>query len=282
MSAPQISVVIPAFNAAGTIGRQIEALRRQVDAPLFEVIVADNRSTDATAQAARACAGGLDLRVVPAVERQGVNCARNAGVRAAQAPLIVLIDADDVIDPRALRAFADAAAASPGAGIISGVLSMHDPETFELERPQGYLPYAPGCLMAVRRAAFDAVGGFDESFVGGHDEVDFAWRVQHAGWDVALARGARLERIERSSPRGAFCQFQRYGYTYIQLYARHRARGIAGSSWRAERPLVKRVLRQLPRLRARSVADRIDAAGFIGWHIGRWTGDLRFRTWGPK
>jgi len=282
VSAPQISVVIPAFNAAGTIGRQIEALRRQVDAPPFEVIVADNRSTDATAQAARACAGGLDLRVVPAVERQGVNCARNAGVRAAQAPLIVLIDADDIIDAHALRAFADAAAAEPTAGIIAGVLSMHDPATFELERPQGYLPYAPGGFMALRREAFDAVDGFDESFVGGHDEVDFAWRVQHAGWTVALARSARLERIERATARGAFPQFRRYGFTYIQLYARHRGHGIVGSSWRAERPVVKRVLRQIPRLWARSVADRIDAAGFIGWHIGRWTGDLRFRVWGPK
>lgn len=159
---------------------------------------------------------------------------------------------------------------------------MHDPDSFELERPQHYLPYAPGCFMAIRRGVFESIGTFDEDFVGGHDEVDFCWRAQHAGFEIGLARDALLDRTERPTTRGAFRQWRGYGFTYVQLYAKHRSRGIAGSSLLGEKPLVKRVLKQIPRVLRGSKEDRLDAAGFIGWHVGRWLGDARFRTWGPK
>lgn len=282
MDEPEISVVIPAHDAAGVIHGQLEALVRQVDPPRFEVVVADNRSTDATADAALTFADRLDLRVVPAHRRQGVNCARNAGIAAARAPVVVLLDADDVAGEHTLRAMLDEMEADPGVGIVAGVLSMHDPATFELERPQGHLPYAPGGFMALRREVFDAIGGFDEGFVGGHDEVDFCWRAQDAGHRIGLARRARLERMDRPTARGEFRKWRRYGLTYVQLYAKHRRRGIAGSSPRAEKPLVKRVLKQVPRLFAADQEARQDAAGFIGWHLGRWTGNVRYRTWGPK
>ena len=59
-------MVVPAFNAAAMIGRQLDALAHQVGAPPFEVVVADNRSTDGTAATARRWAGAFPcgLRVV--------------------------------------------------------------------------------------------------------------------------------------------------------------------------------------------------------------------------
>lgn len=160
-----ISVVIPAYNAADTIGHQLDALVRQEGAPPFEVVVADNRSTDGTAEAAQRFSDRLDIRVVPAFERQGVNCARNAGIRAARGEIVVLLDADDRAEPGVLAAFADTFAKDPALGIAGGVLSTRDLETYEMERPQQYLPYAPGCIMAIRREVIDAIGGFDEAFV---------------------------------------------------------------------------------------------------------------------
>lgn len=281
MPSPTVTVVIPAYNAASTIGDQLEALINQRDAPPFEVVVANNRSTDATTDIVSSYADQLDVRVVPADGRQGVNFARNAGIAAARGEIVVLLDADDRADPGTVRALTQALESDPLAGIATGVLSMHDPSTFELERPQGYLPYAPGCLMALRKSLFESVGEFDENFVGGHDEVDFCWRVQHAGFRIILARDALLERSERSTARGTFRQFYRYGFTSIQLFAKHRPRGIIQSSLRQELTVFKRVLKELPHL-ALSGTPRREAACFIGWHLGRWRGDARYRVWGPK
>ena len=230
MTAPLFSVVIPAYNAAATIGEQLEALVCQESAPAFEVVVADNRSNDRTADAAMEYADRLNIRVVRAFERQGVNYARNTGIEASRGDIIVLLDADDRAQAEVLKAFSEAFARDPGLGIAGGLLSSHDQESFEMERPQGYLPYVPGGIMALRRAVYDSIGGFDEEFVGGHDEVDFCWRAQHAGFRIDLVREAVLDRTERQTLRGAFHQFRGYGSTYVQLWVKHRERGIAGSS----------------------------------------------------
>lgn len=282
MTDPVLTVVIPAYNAAKTITAQLDALRAQEGAPAFEVVVADNRSTDATADTARASAHALDLRVVPAMDRQGVNCARNAGVRAARGAIIVFLDADDRARPDALRAFVAEMDREPSHGIVGGLQSEDDPATFELPVPQKYLPFALGGFMAVRRQVFEVVGEFDEDFVGGHDEVDLCWRAQHAGFGIGIARDAVLDRTERATALQTFRQWRGYGFTYVQLYVKHRSRGIEGSSLLAEKPLVKRVLKQIPRVLRGDSEDRLDAAGFIGWQVGRWLGDARFRTWGPK
>lgn len=279
---PAVSVVIPAFNAARTIATQLEALTGQEDAPEFEVVVADNRSTDDTAEVAERFAGQLELRVVAAFEYQGVNCARNTGIAAAKAECIVLIDADDVVGPRFLAEITGPFDDDPRLGIVGGAGdSGNGPET-ELRICQGHLGYVLGAALAVRREVFDAVGGFDPHFVGGHDEVDFCWRAQHAGYGITVAPEAVFTYVQRADDRAAFHQYRRYGFTYAQLYAKHRHRGITGGSLRSEMHLLRGTLRDLPRfVRARGAERAAMARGF-GWTLGRWTGDLRLRVLAPR
>lgn len=281
MTVPLVSVVIPAFNAAGTIGRQIASLAAQVDPPPFEVIVADNRSSDGTAEAALAAAEGLDLRVVPAYRAQGANCARNEGIRASSAPLVLCVDADDEVDHGALRAVVDAFVEDPGLDLATGVPLDTDPDTFELPVSQDFLPYGISAFLALRREVFDSVGGFDEAFVGGQEEVDFCWRAQLDGRRLGVVRDARFRYVPRADARSAFRQFRRYGATYIQLYVKHRDRGIRGSSLRVERYDVCRVLLTLLRL-ARGEGTRLESARGLGWIVGRWQGNLRHGVWGPR
>lgn len=279
---PAVSVVIPAFNAAGTIGAQLEALTRQVDAPTFEVVVADNRSTDNTADVAETFNGVLDLRVVPAFEYQGVNCARNAGISAARADCIVLIDADDVVSPRFLGEITAPLNGDPHLGIVGGAGDAGDGPETDLRICQGHLGYVLGAALAMRREVFDAVGGFDRRFVGGHDEVDFCWRAQHAGYGITVAPDAVFTYVQRSSDRDAFRQYRRYGFTYAQLYAKHRHHGITGGTLRSELRLLRGTVLDLPRfLRARG-AERARMARGFGWTLGRWAGDIRFRVLAPR
>ncbi|UEJ81127.1 glycosyltransferase family 2 protein [Brachybacterium halotolerans subsp. kimchii] len=280
-AAPQISVVIPAFDAAVTLGRQLAALAAQVDAPPFEVVVADNRSRDATRGVALSAEPDLDLRVVPALRAQGANCARNEGIRAARAELLLCVDADDEIAPGALRAVADAFSAPSAPDLATGVPTGLDPVSFELPVSMDFLPYGISAFLALRREVFDAVGGFDEDFVGGQEEVDFCWRAQMQGFRLGVVRGARFTYEPRPDARSAFRQYRRYGATYIQLFVKHRAQGLRGSSLGAERHDVPRVARALVRL-LRRPEDRPEIARGLGWIVGRWQGNLRHRVWGPR
>ena len=277
----QLSVVIPAYNAAETIDAQLHALRTQIDPPRFEVIIADNRSSDDTAGAARRGAGDLDLTVVPALRAQGANCARNIGIARSSASLILCLDADDRVEEGALRAVVDAFDEDLSLGLGAGIPLSENAETFTLPTSMGYLPYGISAFLAMRREVVESIGGFDEAFVGGQEEVDFCWRAQQAGYRLGLIPGARFDYIPRADARAAFRQFRRYAGTYIHLYVKHRDRGLRGSSLRIERHDVRRVVSTLRRLFARD-GDEVEAARALGWIVGRWQGNLRHRVWGPR
>jgi glycosyltransferase involved in cell wall biosynthesis len=109
----QISVVIPAFNAARFITETILSARAQTLAPM-EIVVVDDGSSDDTA----AVAESQGCRVI----RQpngGVCAARNAGILAARGEWIALLDHDDVWEPRKLKRQADALAAHPGVACVA-------------------------------------------------------------------------------------------------------------------------------------------------------------------
>ena len=97
---PRISVIIPAYNRAGVISRAIDSVFAQ-DFSDFELIVVDDGSTDSTVEVAR----GHDdprLRLVELGRNRGSNAARNAGIKAASAPLIAFLDSDDIYLPHKL------------------------------------------------------------------------------------------------------------------------------------------------------------------------------------
>lgn len=113
MPSPRISVVIPARNAAEFIGRALRSAALQT-LPPFEVIVADDGSTDATAEIAEGF--GEPVRVLRLPHR-GQSAATNAAVAAASGELIAPLHADDEWVPGTLAAQAQALERMPGAGL---------------------------------------------------------------------------------------------------------------------------------------------------------------------
>ena len=133
-----ISIVVPAYNAAGVIGRCIDSVLRQTY-PDFELLIIDDGSTDETAEIVAAKAA-QDTRIhLIRQENTGVSSARNAGIAAASGELLCFIDCDDTVSANYLETLL--ALYSPGVlPVIDVVRSDRDgsalspmPETITLD-----------------------------------------------------------------------------------------------------------------------------------------------------
>ena len=133
--------------------------------------------------------------------------------------------------------------------------------------------------MAMTRDVFDAVGGFDESFRGGHDEADFAWRAADAGFPTRFVPEARIDYLQRSDVRGVVTQRRNYARTAIQLWTRHpHLVDPLGVSLRGALQGALTGLTTWGRV-LRGSATLEDGAEW-GWRLGTLEGHLRYRVLG--
>ncbi len=160
----------------------------------FEFVVVDDGSTDSTPEILRRY-GDSRLRVL-SPGRLGRAAALNLGVREAVAPLIALMDADDVSLERRLERQLDLLASSPATGVCStwlevideagGVLRQMAFPTCDADLRRRFLRGNPigGPAAVVRREVFDQVGGFREEFVPSEDHD--LWRRALGSFSFAV------------------------------------------------------------------------------------------------
>lgn len=227
---PQISVVVPVLNGMPWIEHQLSALAAQVVPSQWEVVVADNGSEDRT----RACVERWSerdhrLRLVDASVRPGPGAARNIGVRATRAPMLAFCDADDVVRPGWLAAME---AALSDTDLAAGVFDFSSLNGRPASNPipaatghMGFLPFALGANLAVRREAFEAAGGFSETLRAGED-IDLSWRLQLAGYRFRVTPGASVAKREIANGMPLFHAAWAYGRCDTMLYRRYRPAGM--------------------------------------------------------
>jgi GT2 family glycosyltransferase len=218
-----ISVVIPVRNGGSFIGKQLDALLAQDSHATFEVIVADNGSTDETVQIARGFAKrDPRVRVVDASREVGVNQARNVGARAARGRAILLTDADDVVRPgwidaywRAFRSGAHTVGGSLNRVLADGTVLARESKLYKSMMCES--AYANGTNCGFTREAFDAVGGFDEGLAGGADEIDFFARTSRVGYQMTLVPDAVVDKLQHTDLSAAFQQHFNFGRGEVRL-----------------------------------------------------------------
>jgi glycosyltransferase involved in cell wall biosynthesis len=235
---PTASVVIPALNAAEVIGEQLDALSRQTYEGDWEVVLVDNGSTDGTAAAAMAQVGCLPrLRVIDASQRRSHTFARNTGAAAAEGELLLYCDADDVVCPGWVQAFATAAE-KEGCDFMGGFVddvSLNDPRHAawrqspphdRLPEKMNFLPLAISANLAIRRSVLFDIGGWNEDYGEGCNDVELSWRAQVAGYRLCYVPEAEIAYRYRSSMRALARQMYRRGLAEPQLYADFRPHGL--------------------------------------------------------
>jgi glycosyltransferase involved in cell wall biosynthesis len=238
--APRYSVVIPAKNASGHLPVQLAALAAQSYRGSWEVIVADNGSSDRTREIALEMYGSFpSLRVVDASERRGPAHARNVGAAAARGEYVCFVDADDKVAPTWLEEIARATQTSE---IVGGRLDAYFvDDQGEVVSQRGldglsthdfrFLGNVGSGNLCVRRSLFKALHGFDEDFLTGED-IDFSWRAQLAGQRIERAREAVVFYRQRTSLHDIAMQYFRYGQAAPNLFAKFRHAGMPRSSIR--------------------------------------------------
>lgn len=120
---PSVSIIVPAYNAAGTIERCVESLRRQ-SAPPLEIVVVNDGSHDATPAVLARLARRCPILHVLHRHNAGVDAARYAGMDAARGEYLMFVDADDLLFPDALEAMAQVARRD-GSEIVVGDYVRH-------------------------------------------------------------------------------------------------------------------------------------------------------------
>ena len=218
-SGAAVAVAVVSWNTRDLLRA---CLRSLADDPLAEVWVVDNASDDGSAEMVRA--DFPEVRLLALDENVGFGAAVNMVAERSSAPWIAPANADIELRPGALRALIDAGARHPRAGILAPRLELPSGEPqhsvyafptvpftlvfniglanrfgdrFCLEgrwnpERERDVDWAIGAFLVVRRAAWDAVGGFDPQQWMYAEDLDLGWRAACAGWRTHYVPAARV------------------------------------------------------------------------------------------
>ena len=234
-----VSVVVPSYNPGPALLEQLRALECQTYSGPYEVILADDGSTDGSrAVAAELSRASRRLKLLAAAAgRRGPGGARNRGAHQARGDLLAFCDADDVVSPNWLETLVSSAAAADLVGGRFESRQLNSPEVcacFQLTDPQrphlGFLPASAGGNLGIWADAFVRLGGFDERSRTGED-VDLVWRAQLSGLRYGVSDALVHKRLP-SGLRDTARRFFGYGRGDAWLYRRYGSAGMPRRSGR--------------------------------------------------
>ena len=210
-----LSVVLVALNGREMTLDCLATLKGAAAGLDYETLLVDNGSTDGTADAVEAKFG---IRVIRNGENRGYGPAANQGMREASGRIVALVNNDTRLAPGSLRSLVEFLDRTPACGIVGPQLLHEDgrsQHSFDVEpglatellnksllrrlRPGAYPsrlqdrgePFAVenlvGACFVVRRSLIEELGGFDEAYVNGGEDVDLCFRARAAGRVNAVA-----------------------------------------------------------------------------------------------
>jgi N-acetylglucosaminyl-diphospho-decaprenol L-rhamnosyltransferase len=249
---PAVSVVVVSYNTRELLVACLASLAH-TSLPL-QVIVVDNASADGSADAARA--HGPHVEVIANTENLGFGAANNAGLRAAQAPYVLVLNSDAAIRPGTIETLAGVLDARPDAGVVgprtvgadgrpqvsfgpdltpwnewrqrrlvTGVKRGDGGALRRWERlasAESEVAWVSGSCLLARRDLLARMGGFDEGFFLYEEDVDLCVRIREAGFKVLFTpRAEVLHHLGRSMDGAGERARQAYRKSHVRFYQKH-------------------------------------------------------------
>jgi N-acetylglucosaminyl-diphospho-decaprenol L-rhamnosyltransferase len=219
--APLVDVVILTWNDGELLQTAVDSALAQRDVGVH-VIVVDNASDPP------ASFDDPHVRLIRNSENLGVGGGRNVGARAGEAPFVCFLDSDARLHPNALARLLEPMHRDPEVALTAPVFEGQRPEASAgvaptmgdklrraLNRTDLYrstpnqgvgewwaVDFAIGACQLVRRTAYDAVGGIDDSARFGPEDVDFCLRLRNASLGVVQVDGVGCDHPPRRAFRG--------------------------------------------------------------------------------
>ncbi|MDX6403449.1 MAG: hypothetical protein QOH70_904 [Blastocatellia bacterium] len=226
----RFSIIIPAYNEEQYLPRlldSIDAARSNYSggAEAVEVVVADNDSTDRTAEIAAA----RGARVIRVAKRR-IAAARNGGGHVARGEIICFIDADSAVHPQTFNVIAEAIASGRFVGGSTGLTlerkSFGLLVTYCLGAPLVLLTGMDSGVVFCRREDFEAVGGYDEDYMYAEDLL-FLMALRRLG----KTRGQRLTRLPKVRALGCTRKFDQFGDWHYFGMLGHAIKSLITGNW---------------------------------------------------
>ena len=243
MTAPVIDVVILTWNDGPLLDKAVASALESCDVTV-NVIVVDNAST-----APAVVVDDPRVQLLRNETNRGVAGGRNQGIAQGAAEFICLLDSDAALTPGALSAlvaplqrealvavagpvFVDQPAEASGGRAPTlrrklqrsfGRTNTYDTVERSTDARWWDVDFVIGACQLIRRTAYDAVGGIDESFFYGPEDADFCMRLCESGWRVVQVSGAPVEHPPRRRYRRAINRKGiEHGWAVARFLWRHR------------------------------------------------------------
>ncbi len=234
---PFFSVIIPAHNEEDIIEETVRSLRN-LDYPHYEVIVVNDGSTDAT----RAILDGLVvenpgwLRVIHLKPNSGKAKALNTGITFSKGPFLLTLDADCILDPKALKWMAWHLVTFPRVGAVTGNPRVRNRTTLmgkiqvgeyssiigmikRTQRILGKVLTVSGVIAAYRKSALLDCGLFDADTVT--EDIDITWKLQKKFWDIRYEPRALGWVLVPETLKGLWRQRVRWAQGGVEVLKKH-------------------------------------------------------------
>ncbi|WP_459939534.1 glycosyltransferase [Desulfonatronum parangueonense] len=220
---PEVSIIVPVCNNKKLTWECVHSIQDNTPNIPFEIIAVDNGSTDGT----RDMLIGLEqegaLRCIGNHENQGFAKACNQGAKAARGRSLVFLNNDTRVWPRWLDALHSCEARVDRIGAVGAKLLFEDglvqhagvvfdhklkpvhiykffhPNHPAVQKQREFQAVSAACML-VSKAIFDQLGGFDEQYVNGYEDVDFCLRLRGTGYKVVYCPKSVVTHLESRTP----------------------------------------------------------------------------------
>jgi GT2 family glycosyltransferase len=251
---PLISIIIPHLNGKHHLDDCLGSLRQQ-NFTDFEVILADNGSTDGTQAYVRE--SYPEVRLLELWENQGFTGACNAGFAASKGEIVILLNNDTETDPQWLQEIYEAFQRHPQAGSIASKMLLFDQRDifhtagdfywvggvpgnrgvwqqdsgqYDQEEP---VFSACGGAAAYRRTMIEEIGFLDDDFYFSCEDVDLAWRAHLRGWQVIYEPTAVVYHKLKASGGGSVNSSYYDGRNFLYLIWKNYPSSLLRRNWKA-------------------------------------------------